>query len=143
MQVVAGRGVESGGGRAMTTTNTIDESADARVARGMSIENRPIVTGLPGGTYVEYFGMVKGGANFVIYRPRDGWDYGDFRCAMRAPGMPTFIPIPIIKPVLRYRDGGTTIVEIESGKFVFPTPFEPEKKPTFNDEPLLMYERYH
>jgi hypothetical protein len=87
---------------------------------------------------VEYFGKVQSGAEFVIFRPEKDWDYHCWQCVMRAPGMPSFTPVEI-KKCSRLRDGGTTKVDIEAGRFFFPTPFKPELNPTFNDAPLTLY----
>lgn len=103
------------------------------------IEQRPVVVGLPRSMFVEYFGVVESGAEFVIARPATDWDYNNWLCAMRAPGMPGFVSVEVSK-VVRYRDGGTTEVYIEAGRFHFPTPFGPKAIPTFNDAPLTLYE---
>lgn len=104
------------------------------------IEDRPTVIGLPSRMFVEYFGVLSSGPEFVIFRPRDNWEYKDFQCLMRAQGMPHFIPVQILKTT-RYRDGGTTDIVIEAGTFHFPSPFQAEGKPTFNGEEIMVHNR--
>ncbi len=41
-----------------------------------------------------------------------------------------------VRYVGRYRDGGTTIIQTDSGNFFSPTPFDTEKKATWNDEEM-------
>lgn len=101
----------------------------------ISIVRKPTVLGLPTGMTVEYFGKVHG-VNFVIFRPTVDWEYNQFRCLIGQNGRMSELPI---KKVSRYRDGGTTDVELVNGNiFHFPTPFKPELKPTINGSEELI-----
>lgn len=100
------------------------------------IELLPTVVGLPAHMYVEYFGKLQDGREFIIYRPRAQWEYKDFRCLIERGSV--FVLHEIIKTT-RYRDGGTTDIEIAEGTFHFPTPFKPEETNTFNGQALMRY----
>ncbi len=106
----------------------------------VNIVNRPCVTGLPETIYVEYFGKLQEGQEFIIFRPKDNWDYDSFVCLVRPHGFLNFQQVKITK-VVRYRDGGTTTVETELGKFYFPSPFLKETKPSMNGSEITIYER--
>ena len=103
-------------------------------ASEIRVQHRPIATGIPSGAYVEYFGHLPAGDDFVIFRPKADWDYTDFRCVVSGKAVE-------VKKVVRYRDGGTTDIETAIGNFHFPTPFKPEEKPTFNGEVIVVYDR--
>lgn len=113
-------------------------SAETDHAR-VRIESRPTVVGLPRTMYVEYFGALHDGTEFIIYRPREGWEYKDFRCLLRMQGAPDFVLTEILQTT-RYRDGGTTDVLIGLGQFHFPSPFRREQ-PTFCGKPLVLEEK--
>lgn len=105
------------------------------------IITKPTVVGLDSDQYVEYFGLTPDSLTFVIFRPRDDWGYHQFRCFID--GMEV-----AVRNVTRYRDGGTTIVELgrighpkETRTFNFPTPFKPEVKATYDGEEITVYER--
>ncbi len=105
------------------------------------IEHRPCVVGLDTDQYCEYFGLLPDGLPFVIFRPRDNWEYSQFRCFINE------MEVAVLSTV-RYRDGGTTIIKLgrkgrpeESREFFFPTPFEKDKRPTFQGEEITVYER--
>lgn len=103
------------------------------------IVTRPCVVGLDTDQYCEYFGLLPNGLPFVIFRPRENWEYSQFRCFID--GMEV-----AVKSVERYRDGGTTNVELgRPGEphriFNFPTPFKPELKPTYDGKEIAVYER--
>jgi len=109
------------------------------VAESIEIKHVPTVTGLPPGVYLEYFGRlgVEDAEPFLIIRPRDDWDYTDWVVLM---GDPLKV-VEQTKPVVRFRDGGTTHVFTTRGMFLFPTPFEVSLKPTFNGMGITVYER--
>ena len=104
-------------------------------SREIRVESKPVVTGLPAGMYVEYFGqMPDQQRTFIIIRPRDNWEYSDFVCIIDGRNIP-------ISRVTRYRDGGTTDIETDAGKFHFPTPFQKDGKATFNGLNVTKFER--
>lgn len=101
-------------------------------ADDIAIVMRPCVTGLPTDAYVEYFGRLSDGRDFVIFRPRYDWHYEDFVCVIGG----RYVEI---NRVARYRDGGTTIINTQLGEFFFPTVLYPEKVATFGGVPLTLH----
>ena len=111
----------------------------------------PTLTGLPDDAEVEYFGVLDNWpqppgmltlvpiqTRFAVIRPKLGWEYKDFVLVISHGG--PFKSVPI-KNVVRYRDGGTTEIDTAEGQFVFPTPFHPERKPTFREKEIIVYPR--
>ena len=90
--------------------------------------------GLPNGMYVEYVGRLPNGVTFAIFRPEIDWDYDSFRCVFGADD--GSVKEITVNQVVRYRDGGTTEVDTKVGNFRFPTPFNPELKPTFDGQQI-------
>ena len=109
-----------------------------RLTEQVRIESKPTVTGLPLGLYVEYFGVLKDGTEFVIYRPAEDWDYKDFRVLLKIPPDALFT-LHEIANIRRFRDGGTTEIEIKYGAFYFPSSLYKDKVPSFNGEELTLY----
>lgn len=107
---------------------------------GIRIEVKPVVVGLPGAAYVEYCGSLKDGTEFIIHRPQENWDYSNWTCLLKQVGWSHFVPEPIDQ-VIRYRDGGTTMVRIAAGEFRFPTPFDPAGVATFGGEEIPVHNR--
>jgi hypothetical protein len=103
------------------------------------IENRPTVVGLPDTMYVEYFGLLPDGTQYVIYRPREGWEYKDFRCLLK-PTTAAEFALHEILDIKRFRDGGTTDIKIQGGDFHFPAPFHNERA-TFGGNEVTQYAR--
>lgn len=93
------------------------------------ITSGPSVVGLPSGAFVEYFGILPDGRQFVIGRPESDWGYTDFFCVANGKSV-------LIESIQRARDGGTTDIATAIGRFHFPAPLKPEEKPTFNGEPI-------
>lgn len=102
----------------------------------ISIEQRPVVVGVPDWITVEYLGQFPGSAQwYVILRPTDDWDYDSFFCLSGE--MDQLRPWKINK-VVRYSDGGTTEVSTECGDFYFPTCFKSDATATFNGRPITV-----
>lgn len=104
------------------------------------IEERPCVIGLPTHHYVEYFGVMPDGTQFIIHRPRDDWKYTDFQCLLKPEKQGGFLSVRVVK-VTRYRDGGTTDIELDHGAFHFPSPFTHDEPDTFDGQPITVFER--
>lgn len=89
------------------------------------------VNGLPAEMEVEYSGQIDAKTFFVIYRPKEDWNYADFRVLI---GRSHDLREVKMLSTERMRDGGTTFVETQTGNFYFPA-FQ-RNKGTFNDRPL-------
>jgi hypothetical protein len=122
-------------------------SSPEKVSLKVVSGNEPTIEGLPAEAYVEYFGRVDENTFFLIYLPdADDYQYENFRLVLGTAD--NLQPVKIIE-THRLRDGGTTTVETEKGRFFFPSPAydprspweqkgpRPKVSPTFEGKPLL------
>ncbi len=99
------------------------------------IEMAPRVVGLPPDIYVEYFGVLPSGKDFIIFRPRENWDYDSFVLVVAGKSEQ-------VKKVVRYRDGGTTDINTSIGAFHFPSPFKRDEQASLDGALIpTIYER--
>jgi len=96
---------------------------------------------LPLVRHVEYVLQGKDETMFIVDRPEYNWDYSEFRLFVRNPRSIQFEQVSLLDTpdaVVRYRDGGTTIIKTVDGTLQVPTTLNPEGfkgkvVPTFTD----------
>ena len=97
------------------------------------VQDHPSLTGIPKGDVREYIARdVETKTNlYVVHRPREWQGYSSFRLHI---GPAIGLREVKVRNVERLRDGGTTTIDYTldgvEGALYFPTPVEPEKKPT-------------
>jgi hypothetical protein len=109
----------------------------------VSIQNRPVVIGVPRSFYVEYYGkVISTGRLFIVVRPRENWEYTDFAVLLdvSTDGNGDHFTSLGVTQTTRYRDGGTTDIETKQGNWHFPSPFNRNDKATFDGEELEVYD---
>lgn len=89
------------------------------------------------GHAVAYFGTIDENNYFVISQPVK-FSYRNWIVKIGA--LDNLREVKIIGEVIRYRDGGTTIIETKEGNFFFPTQATPDpQKPTFNNKLIRVF----
>jgi hypothetical protein len=96
---------------------------DIKITTGIKI------TGLDPNEKVSHKGKLQGGELFVITEPNG--DYSKSRVFFKK-ARKKIEEVKVIS-VQKYRDGGTTEIETERGKFYFPTPLKPQQRPSFSE----------
>lgn len=108
----------------------------------MEIIQKSVVNGLPDDHEVEYAGQIDATTYFVVYRPKENWNYDSFKVSM---GPADNLQDVEVTGAMRYRDGGTTVINVyiaerdDFGTFFFPRPNTKGKKPTFNRQPIDLF----
>jgi hypothetical protein len=82
----------------------------------------------------QYLFKLKGGKYLYVSDDKYSSSYDSFRLFLGKPDQ--MEEIPVDKPVVRYRDGGTTIIKTPMGDLFSPTPFEKELKPTWKEQEI-------
>lgn len=89
----------------------------------------------PKGYVVEYMGTIDEKNIFIIWRPIK---LGYKKFVVKLGSVDNLKGVKIIEEVLRCRDGGTTFITTERGKFYFPSPLKKEHS-TFNGKVIKLY----
>ena len=91
------------------------------------------VVPLPTIREAEYLFKLRGGVYIYVSHDKYKFSYESFKLFLGKPAQMKEVPVLGVE---RYRDGGTTYVKTAKGMLFSPTPFDKEKKPTWDGEPI-------
>jgi hypothetical protein len=87
---------------------------------------------------LEYSGVIKPGLLFTVSSNLDNSGQVCFSVTM---GPPNNLQDVVVYQATRYRDGGTTNIRTQKGDFYFPSPYRLQGPATFNDQPILAWQK--
>jgi hypothetical protein len=108
----------------------------------MKIIMKPGIEGIDPSQELEYFGKLDDLTFFVVIRPKEDWNYSDFKLKI---GKQDDLKEIKVNNVERYRDGGTTVMHTAVGRFYFPCHMailnNKDLKPMLDEKEIVVFEK--